>query len=178
MVSVQLILTYSMEQSPSWEANWFAASQEIPRILWNPKVPHRTHKWPPPVPILSQLHPVPTTPSKFLKIHLNINLPSTSWSPQWLFPSGFPTNTPCTPLSSPIRVICPAHLIHLDFTTRTILGKEYRSFSSSLWCTVTQTSSTEVPQYVYCAVQTEFWYTVQVRFNLSKANLFWNWKTG
>jgi hypothetical protein len=27
---------------------------------------------------------------------------------------------------------CPAHLIRLDFTTRTILGKEYRSFSSSL----------------------------------------------
>ena len=32
------LLTYFMEQSPSWEANWFAASQEIPRILWNPKV--------------------------------------------------------------------------------------------------------------------------------------------
>jgi len=27
-----------MEQSSSWEANRFAASQEIPRILWNPKV--------------------------------------------------------------------------------------------------------------------------------------------
>ena len=30
--------TYSMVQSPSWEANWFAASQEIPRISRNPKV--------------------------------------------------------------------------------------------------------------------------------------------
>jgi len=27
-----------MVQSPSWEANWFAASQEIPRISRNPKV--------------------------------------------------------------------------------------------------------------------------------------------
>jgi hypothetical protein len=27
-----------MEQRPSWEANHFAAIQEIPRILWNPKV--------------------------------------------------------------------------------------------------------------------------------------------
>ena len=26
-----------MEQSPSWEGNRFADSQEIPRILWKPK---------------------------------------------------------------------------------------------------------------------------------------------
>ena len=49
---IKYLLTYSMVQSPSWEANWFAASQEIPRILWNPKVHYRIHKLPPPVPIL------------------------------------------------------------------------------------------------------------------------------
>ena len=33
-----------MQQSPSWEANWFSASQEIPRIPWNPKVHYRINK--------------------------------------------------------------------------------------------------------------------------------------
>ena len=33
-----------MEQSPSSEANWLSASQEIPHILWNPKVQHCIHK--------------------------------------------------------------------------------------------------------------------------------------
>ena len=35
-------------------------------------------------------------------------------------------------LSSPILATCLAHLILLDFITRTILGEEYKSFSSSL----------------------------------------------
>jgi hypothetical protein len=45
-----LLLTYSMKQSPSWESNGFSASQEIPRVLWSPKLHYRSHKGPPPVP--------------------------------------------------------------------------------------------------------------------------------
>jgi hypothetical protein len=41
-----------MEQSPSLKSNRFAASQEIPHILWNPKIYYRIHKGPPPVPVL------------------------------------------------------------------------------------------------------------------------------
>jgi hypothetical protein len=57
-----------MEQSPSWETNRFAASQEISRILWNPKVDYRIHKCPPPVSILSHLSPVHIPTSQFLNI--------------------------------------------------------------------------------------------------------------
>jgi len=52
------LLTHSTVQSPSWEANRFAASQEIPRTSRNPKVHYRTHKRPPPVSILGPPNPV------------------------------------------------------------------------------------------------------------------------
>jgi hypothetical protein len=61
-----------MERSPSWEANLFSASQEIPHILWNPTVHYRIHKCPPTFPILSQDDPVLALTSYFLEIHFNI----------------------------------------------------------------------------------------------------------
>ena len=96
------LLTYSMVQSPSWEANCFAASQEIPRILWNPKVHYRTHKRPPTVLILCQPNPVHIPTSHLLEIHPNIIHPSTPRSPQLALSLRFPTKTLYAPLSSPI----------------------------------------------------------------------------
>jgi len=120
-----------MEQSPSWETNRFPASQQIPRILWNPKVHYHIHKCPPPVPILCQINPVHAPPSHFLNIQLNIILPSTPGSFNWSL-SGFRTKTLYTPLLSPIRATWFAHLIHLYLIARITFGEEYRSLSSSV----------------------------------------------
>ena len=126
------LLTYPMVQSPSWEANRSAASQEIPRISRNPNVHYRTHKvrhlslsWASPI---QSIYPHPTCwiSILILSAHLRLCLPSS------LLPSRFPTRTLYTTLFPPIRATCPAHLILLHFITRTILGEQYKSFISSL----------------------------------------------
>ena len=91
-IRYSFLLTHSMVQSPSWAANRFAASQEIPRISRNPKVHYRTHKRPPPVPILGEPTPVHIPTSHLLEIHPNIIHPSTPRSTQCV---SFP------PVSSP-----------------------------------------------------------------------------
>ena len=79
---ISVLLTYSMVQSPSWEANWFSASQEIPRILWNLNIHYRLHKCPPPIRTLSQndpdhaLHSTSCRRILILSSHLRLGLPS------------------------------------------------------------------------------------------------------
>ena len=109
------ILTYSLTPCSRVllkKLSGFTANQEIPRILWNnTKVHYRTHKRPPPVPFLSQPHQVPTTIPHFLKIHLNIILPSTSSYPQWSLSLRFPHQNlvHTSPLLHTCHMPRPAH---------------------------------------------------------------------
>jgi len=129
---LHVTLTYSMDQSPSWEANRLSASQEILLLLWNPKVHYRIHNSPPPVSILSHLDTVHTPTSTswrsilILSSHLSLGVQNDP------FPSRFPTKTLYTTTLHTIRPTCTTHLILLDFISQKILGEEYRSLRSSL----------------------------------------------
>ena len=122
------LLTHSMEQSSSLEATRSSASQEIPRILWNPKVHYRIQK------CLSSARSIQFMPpySTVWKSIFNIILPSMPGSSKWSLSLRFPHQNPVYTSTFPIRATCPAHLILLDLITRTILDEEYRSLRSSL----------------------------------------------
>jgi hypothetical protein len=106
------LLTHSMQHSPSCEADWSSVSQEIPRILWNLKVHYRIHNCLPPVPILSLLNPVHAPTSHFLKIHLNIILPSMPGSSKW---------TQVSPPKLCIHLSSPPYVLHAPTISITYL---------------------------------------------------------
>ena len=85
-----------MEQSPSWEANIFSASQKIPHNLWIWKfiaalkrAHHLSLSWARP------MHSMP--PCHFLS-HSNIILPSTPVSSKWSVSTRYPHQNPVSSL--------------------------------------------------------------------------------
>jgi hypothetical protein len=66
------------------------ASQEIPRLLWNPKVHYHVHNNPLPVPILSHTNQIHIPKPYLPKIHFNIILPSTPRYFELSLPFRFP----------------------------------------------------------------------------------------
>jgi hypothetical protein len=120
-VYLTYITNYSMQQSPSWKAETLSASQEIPRLSWNPKVHYRDHKTPELVHIINHMNPVHILLPCFLSCililssHLRLDLPS-----------GFDHSC---------YMIRPSH--PLDLITLIIFASAYRLWSSSL-CSLIQ----------------------------------------
>ena len=130
LFKVYILITQSMDQSPSSEANRSSASQEIPRVLWNLMVNNRFCRIPPTVPIVSQINsvyaslPLPP-PSHFLKIHLQIIFPSTPGSSKCCLSLRLTHQVPVCTSPFPIHATYSALLILFDFIIPVKFGEEY-----------------------------------------------------
>ena len=80
----------------------------------------------------SQLDPVHAPTSHFLKIHINIIIPSTPRSPKWSLSLGFPYQNPVCASPAPHTLYIPRPSHSSRFFTRTVLGEQYRSSGPSL----------------------------------------------
>jgi hypothetical protein len=100
-----------MELGPSLEVANCVATQELPSILWNPKVHYFVHKSPPPAPFLSKIDPVHISLSYLSIVYFNNCLPT--YALVFLVVSFFMAFPPISYMhysSPPVRVTYPAHL--------------------------------------------------------------------
>jgi hypothetical protein len=121
---IHTYITHTDSMSSSWQAFCLSPSQEISRILWNPRVYCRVHRSTLPIPILSQINSVNTPPYYSPKINFNIIRQSTLRSSEFL------SFTLCN--QELVRIshlpqcpsTCPAHLIILHLIILVISGEQ------------------------------------------------------
>jgi hypothetical protein len=105
----------SMKQSPTCKANSRRSSQDIPRILWNPKAHNRVHKIPPRAPIPTQTNSI-HTPQHYVPNERSILILSAYVRLRLLnilFPSNFQLKF-CTYFSFPHELTLSSYLIWLS----------------------------------------------------------------
>ena len=83
-------------------------------------------------PYPESLDPIHTPTYHFLKILLNIILPSAPWSSKRSLSLRFPHQNPVNASPIPIRATLAAHFVIPNVITRIILDEQFRSLSSSL----------------------------------------------
>jgi len=133
------LLTYSTEQSPSWEVTGSQRVKKFPTfygtrrfIIAFRSARHLSQSW---ARSIQSLPPHPTSWRSILILspHPRLGLPS------GLYPSGFPTKTLCTPLLFPIRATCPANLILLEHLHLILKKIFFHSRYSPLWALACRT---------------------------------------
>ena len=118
---VTYLLAYLLHREESFLRNTqFAVSQKIRRNLWNPKNHYRIHKCPPTVSIMSQLNPIHSPTSHFLKTYLIIIFPFMRGSTQWSLPLRFPHQRPVHVSPLPRKQYMPRPSHSSRFYNRTI----------------------------------------------------------
>ena len=159
-VLLSYLHTYSIEHSPSWEANWFWANQAITRIFGSQRSSTNSHV-PATFPILSQLHPVPTSPTTswgsilILSSYLRL-------SPEWSLSLIFPHQNLVHPSPFP-------HTFHMPLSS-------YSSRRLNIY--ITEILLCVLTGFIWlCAGSTgELWYTQPKADNLrGKRNCFVFW---
>jgi len=122
---VMVPITNFMQQLPSWEANSHSSTQEIPSLLWNPKVHYNVHRSLPLVhseTVEFGTNPLSSRYILLIPFYLFLGHPS------GLFLWGFLTKV----LYAFLSLYMPCSSIILDLITAIIYGIEYKLWNSSL----------------------------------------------